>query len=238
MMRQIATRPLVLAMAATLSMSACAAEDSEPPPTAPTGPAPDLVETALKVPGFADFLAVDGDTVWVTNDGRVEQWSPAGKRASTAVPRPCGTMAIAEGSLWVANCEGGEVWRINLATAAVEAKIATGLANPKGETNVIAGAGAVWVPSDAAGKVARIDPATNAIVATVTVTPDTWYLAFGFDSVWAVSSEGFSKSILPPTPSPDRPTWVRHRASLQQAKARCGCRNRVTVQSPRLILSA
>ena len=82
------------------------------------------------------------------------------------------------------------MWRINLKTAAVEAKIATGLANPKGETNVIAAAGSVWVPSDPQGRVARIDPATNAILATIAVAPETWYLAAGFDAVWAVSSEG------------------------------------------------
>lgn len=189
MMRQAAARPLALAIAAALAATACAAKDNEPP-TAPTSPAPALTENALKVPGFADFLAVDGETVWVTNDGRVEQWSPTGKLASTPVPRPCGTMAIAAGSLWVANCTDGEVWRINLATAQVEAKIATGLANPKGETNVVAGAGAVWVPSDPTGKVARIDPATNAITATVSVVPETWYLAYGFDALWAVSSAG------------------------------------------------
>ncbi|TAD78928.1 MAG: YncE family protein [Sphingomonadales bacterium] len=189
MIRTAACRPLAIVIAAALATASCAAEESEPPQDA-VGPAPDLVENALKVPGFADFLAVDGDAVWVTNDGRVEKWSPTGLIASTPVPRPCGTMAIAAGSLWVANCKGAEVWRINLATAAVEAKIATGLANHKGETNVVAGAGAVWVPSDAAGKVARIDPATNAIVATVSVTPETWYLAYGFDAVWAVSSEG------------------------------------------------
>lgn len=188
MIRKAAARPLALALAAALTTSACA-DDAEPP-AAPTGPAPDLVENALKVPGFADFLAVDGDTVWVTNDGRVEQWSPEGKRASTPVPRPCGTMTIAAGALWVANCEDGEVWRINLATAALEAKIATGLANPKGETNVVAGAGAVWVPSDKSGQIARIDPATNAVAATISVAPETWYLAYGFDALWAVSSEG------------------------------------------------
>ena len=188
MIRTTMIHPLTSLIAAAL-VAACAAEQAAPPPDA-TGPAPDLVENALKVPGFADFLAVDGETVWVTNDGRVEQWSPQGKRANTAVPRPCGTMAIAAGSLWVANCTGGEVWRINLKTAAVEAKIATGLANAKGETNVVAGAGAVWVPSDAAGKVARIDPAANAVTATITVAAQTWYLAYGFDALWAVSSEG------------------------------------------------
>jgi virginiamycin B lyase len=182
-------RKAATTLIATTILTACGAE-AGPPPDDATGPVPDLVEDALKVPGFADFLAVDGDTVWVTNDGRVEQWSPSGKRASTPVPRPCGTMAIAEGSLWVANCKGAEVWRINLATAAVEAKIATGLANSDGETNVVAGAGSVWVPSDAEGTVSRIDPATNTVIAKVKVTPETWYLAYGFDALWAVSSEG------------------------------------------------
>ncbi len=189
MKRKPPARPALIAIAAMLGAASCSA-DSGPPPDDAVGPVPNLTENAMKVPGFADFIAIDGDTAWVTNDGRVEQWSATGKRAATEVPRPCGTMAIAAGSLWVANCKGGEVWRINLATAKVEAKIATGLANPKGETNVIAGAGSVWVPSDAAGKVARIDPATNAIVATVSVVPETWYLAYGFDAVWAVSSEG------------------------------------------------
>lgn len=185
-------KPLVRSLAAVIaaSLATAAFTDDNPPPKDASGPVPDLAENAMKVPGFADFLAVDGDAVWVTNDGRVEKWSPAGLQATTDVPRPCGTMAIAAGSLWVANCTGGEVWRINLATAEVEAKIATGLANPKGETNVVAGAGSVWVPSDPAGKLARIDPATNTVTAAVSVVPETWYLAFGFDALWAVSSEG------------------------------------------------
>jgi DNA-binding beta-propeller fold protein YncE len=181
-----AARPLTIIMASAALASCAAAE--EPPPA--EGPPVDLAEKAMEVPGFADFLAVDGDTVWVTNDGRVEQWSTTGKLASFAVPRPCGTMAIAEGSLWVANCKGAEIYRINLDTATLEAKVASGLANPKGETNVVAGAGSVWVASDPAGAVARIDPATNAVIATIPVAPETWYLAYGFDAVWAVSSDG------------------------------------------------
>lgn len=190
-------RTAATALFAATLVTACAGEQDSSADE-PAWTEQDLVEDALKVPGFADFLAIDGNTVWVTNDGRVEQWSPAGLRASAAVPRPCGTMAIAAGALWVANCESGEVWRINLATAAVEAKIATGLANPKGETNVVTGAGSVWVPSDAAGKVARIDPATNAVIATISVTPETWYLAYGFDALWAVSSAGRTLERIDP----------------------------------------
>ncbi|WP_417620592.1 YncE family protein [Parasphingorhabdus sp.] len=146
-------------------------------------------EQALDVPGFADFLAVDGDTVWTTNDGRVEQWSTDGKLASVAIPRPCGTMAVASDSLWVANCEGGNLYRINIETAEVDKIIPTGIANPKGETNVVAGAGSIWVPSDADGKISRIDPETNAVVAAIDVVPGTFFLAFGYDALWAVSSD-------------------------------------------------
>ena len=38
-------------------------------------------ETVIEVPGNADFLAIDGTTVWATNKGRVERWSKAGKLA-------------------------------------------------------------------------------------------------------------------------------------------------------------
>lgn len=148
-----------------------------------------FTEKSLDVPGFADFLAVDGETVWTTNDGRVEQWSTEEKLASVTIPRPCGTMAVASKSLWVANCEDANLYRINMETAEIEKIIPTGIANPKGETNVVAGAGSIWVPSDTEGKIARIDPETNTVIATVDVVPGTFFLAFGYDALWAVSSD-------------------------------------------------
>ena len=148
-----------------------------------------LEETALEAPGFVDFLAVDGDGVWVTNRGRVEFWTVQGKQAEVSIPRPCGTMAVLDGTLWVANCERRNLYRVDMAKAQVEAIIETGIANPDGETNVIAGAGSIWVPSKTAGRIARIDPATNRVVAEIEVVPGTFFLAFGFDRLWAVSSE-------------------------------------------------
>lgn len=165
--------------------------------SAPPGPGT-LTEHTLSVPGFADFLAVDGKTVWATNDGRVEQWSTRGKLASVAVPRPCGAMAVAFGSLWVADCKGDDLYRIDLKTARVQSIIATHIANPKGELNVVAGAGSIWVPSQAAGQIARIDPATNAVIATIGVDPNSFYLAFGFGSLWAVSSTEQSLQRIDP----------------------------------------
>jgi glutamine cyclotransferase len=156
-----------------------------------------LTEKELSVPGFADFLAVDGETVWATNTGRVEQWSTEGKLASVEMPHPCGTMAMAFGSLWVANCKGGEVYRIDPRAAAVVTTIPVGL-GPRGELNVVAGAGYIWAPNETAGMIAKIDPATNAVVATIEVAPSTSYLAFGFDALWAVSGKGSSLQRIDP----------------------------------------
>ena len=165
--------------------------------TSAPSPASEMTEQVFDVPGFADFLAVDGDTVWTTNDGRVEQWSTKGKLASVEVPRPCGAMTMAFGSLWVANCKGGEVYRIDPKTAQVLAKIPAGM-GPSGELNVVAGAGSIWAPDQTAGKISRIDPATNTVMASIDVAPSTSYLAFGFDALWAVSGKGQSLQRIDP----------------------------------------
>ncbi|MBO9604137.1 MAG: YncE family protein [Novosphingobium sp.] len=159
--------------------------------------AEELTEQAQTVPGFADFLAVDGSTVWATNAGRVEQWSTAGKLASVDIPHPCGAMAVAYGSLWVGNCKGGEVYRIDSKAATVVATIPAGI-GPSGEMNVVAGAGSIWAPDQAAAKVNRIDPATNTVIASVDVTPGTSYMAFGFDALWTVSLKGQSLQRIDP----------------------------------------
>ncbi len=169
-----------------LFIAACS--PSSPQPPEPTGPMK-FAEKVVEVPGFVDFLTIDNDTVWATNRGRVEQWSTQGLQTMVDIPKPCGTMALLEGSLWVANCEGANLYRVDIETGEIQAIIATGIANPRGETNVVSGAGAIWVPSDATGKISRIDPATNEVVATIDVVPGTFFLAFGFDALWAVSSD-------------------------------------------------
>ncbi|OYW44796.1 MAG: hypothetical protein B7Z08_02220 [Sphingomonadales bacterium 32-68-7] len=161
------------------------------------GQALPLSEKSIDVPGFADFLVVDGDTVWTTNDGRVEQWAVGGKRASVAVPRPCGTMALASGSLWVANCKDGDIYRIDPRTSEVLAKIPAGV-GPSGELNVVAGAGSIWAPSETTGKIARIDPAMNAVVGIIDVAAGTSYLSFGFDALWAASGKSETLQRIDP----------------------------------------
>lgn len=146
-------------------------------------------EQVIDVPGYLDFLVVDGDGVWGTNKGSVELWTRAGKQAEVAVSGPCGAMAIWAGSLWVANCKESNLYRIDVASGRVVARIATGIAAPDGELNVVAGADAIWIASDRKGEVARVDPNTDSVTAHVIVAPGTAYLAWGMGKVWAVSSE-------------------------------------------------
>ncbi|MEM9310558.1 MAG: YncE family protein [Pseudomonadota bacterium] len=180
------------ALSLVSTLFAVAACVSEPPPPDPGKLAFD--EQVIKVPGFVDFLVIDGDNVWATNatsreEGMVEKWSTQGKVASVEMPRPCGTMALAEGFIWQASCPELKVYKINAETAEIEAILDTGLAEPRGETNVVAGAGSVWVPTDAEGKISRIDPKTDEIITEIEVVPGTFFLAFGEGALWAVASE-------------------------------------------------
>lgn len=146
-------------------------------------------EQIIQVPGFADFLAPDGDAVWATNRGKVEKWSRTrGKLAEVAIPKPCGAMVISAGSLWVIDCAGGTLNRIDLRTARLVATIPTGIPKlDKFELQLAAGAGAIWIATSEKGIVSRVDPATNTVAATVSVDPETSYLTYGFGAVWAVS---------------------------------------------------
>ena len=155
-------------------------------------------EQVIAVPGFADFLAVDGDGVWATNKGRVERWTRDGLTATVPMAHPCGAMALMRDALWVADCDTHTLNRVDARAGTVAAAIPTGVANPAGELNVVAGAGSIWIASDAKGVLARVDPAADKVIATIAVAPGTSYLAFGFDAVWAVSLAGRTVQRIDP----------------------------------------
>lgn len=188
--------------AASLALAGCA---TRPPPST-------LAPQSLAVPGYGDFLAVDGDAVWLTNQGRVERWTAQGLSRQVPIASPCGGMAIAKAALWVADCTHGAIARVDTRTGRIEAEVATGVANPDGELNVVAGGGSIWVPSDASGVISRIDPATNQVVATVRTDPGAWYLAYGLGALWAASS--VAQSLERIDPATNRVVW---RTSLGKA---------------------
>lgn len=144
----------------------------------------------IVLPGSADFLVADGSAVWITNRGRIEKLdvdhdAPV---ASVPVPSPCGVMAQGFRSIWVANCRDASIYRVDTRTMAVVAIIPTGLADPRGELSLAAGAGSVWALTDRAGVLSRIDPATNQVTARITVAPNSYAAAFGFGSVWVTNT--------------------------------------------------
>lgn len=144
----------------------------------------------LSIPGYADFLVSDGLAVWATNEGRVEklQHDRGGAVATVPMATPCGAMAVAFKSLWVASCGDSSVYRIDLAKHMITARIHTGLADPTGELSLAAGAGSVWVLSDAKGELSRIDPSKNQVTARIAVQPYSFAAAFAFGSVWITTT--------------------------------------------------
>jgi DNA-binding beta-propeller fold protein YncE len=176
---------LVLAVGSCLTVAGPGSAQDEVTPIAKRALA------TLQIPGYADFLAADGNTVWTTNEGRVERLrhDRSVPVASVPVSEPCGAMTVAFDALWVANCRDSSVYRIDRKAGKVVAVIHSGLADPSGELSLAAGAGSVWVLSDKSGVLSRIDSRTNRVVARIAVAPFSYTAAFGFGAVW-ISNTG------------------------------------------------
>jgi len=169
-----------------LPWSGVAAQDS-----ARLRPIADRPTVTLQVKGFADFLAIDGDFAWVTNQERVERLAPNDGTpvASVSMGEPCGAMAVDFGALWVVDCKSKALVRVSLATQKVIAEIPTGVGDPTGELSVATGAGSVWLLTDSLGVLSRIDPQTNTVIARIPVQAHSYAAVFGFGSVW-ISTTG------------------------------------------------
>lgn len=150
----------------------------------------DCAIARLTIPGYVDFLAVDGRDVWATNVDRVEklQVNEPLPVATILVPGPCGGMIVSDGSLWVASCKELSVYRLDLESGEVAAIIPTGLGDADGELSLAAGAGSVWVLSSAEGVLSRIDEERNEVVASIRVLPNSYCADFAFGSVWITNS--------------------------------------------------
>lgn len=144
----------------------------------------------INLDGYPDFIAVDGNDVWITNRKKIEKVSANSTKPvlSVEVPEPCGAPVVGFGSLWVANCSDKCIYRINRTTGEVIAKIRTGLANKFGELSLAVGAGSVWVLSDSAGILTRINPIKNQIQKRIKVQPLSYCVAFGYDAVWVTNT--------------------------------------------------
>ncbi|MGE5106539.1 MAG: hypothetical protein ACM3H8_03275 [Sphingobacteriales bacterium] len=150
--------------------------------------------------GFPDFLAADGNDMWVLNKNKVEKLSANNQkpRLTVNIPGACGAMLVGFNSLWVASCKKQSVYRINKNSGKIMAVVKCGIADLSGEISLAAGDGSVWILSDKQGILTRISPQTNTIEAQIPVLPDSYCAVFGFNAVWVSNTNNNSVQRIDP----------------------------------------
>ena len=152
------------------------------------------------VKGGPDWLAVTEDSVW-TNSMRTDMIFRMDAYsdkvvATVGISRPCSGFAIGAGTLWSPSCGDKAIYRVDLKTNQIVAKVPVGPANNEG--GIAFGAGSAWMPSDPKGVVSRIDPATNKVIAQIQVPPDSFTAVFNFGLVWVSSTGKSVVSVISP----------------------------------------
>ena len=150
--------------------------------------------------GAPDFLAADGDDVWVINSDRVEKLSVKSKKPilSVSIPDACGALIIGFNSLWVASCKERSLYRIDNKTGKILSKILCGVADLKGEISLAIGDSSLWILSDSAGILTRINPKTNTIQAKIAVSANSFCAVYGYNSVWITNTASNSVQRIDP----------------------------------------
>ncbi len=146
--------------------------------------------SVIKLPGSPDFLAPDGDDVWMLNIDRVEKLSVKSHTPVLMVPVPgaCGAMIVGFNSLWVASCEKQAIYRLDHATGKILSIIPCGISDHDGEIMLAIGDHSLWVLSDSTGVLTRINERTNKIETTIAVLPHSHCAVFDFNSVWITNT--------------------------------------------------
>lgn len=163
----------------------------------------DIAEESMRtidLAGYPDFLAADGEDVWVTNRDTLQKLSVDRKEPVVEAHAPglCGAPVVAFGSVWAMSCTERSLMRFDHLSGKLTARIPCGVADPYGEFSLAAGMEAVWVLSDSTGVLSRIDPNTNRIVAEVEVKANSFCAAFGLDAVWITNTRDGSVQRINP----------------------------------------
>jgi streptogramin lyase len=98
------------------------------------------------------------------------------------VRKPCGGMASAFGSLWVAACGDGSLLRIDPKTSKIVATISSGAVNTSG--SLASTEDSIWMLTDLKTTLSRIDPDQNAAVGEFRVPAGCESLTSGEKALW------------------------------------------------------
>jgi virginiamycin B lyase len=152
------------------------------------------------LPGSPDFLAPDGDDIWVLNIDRVEKLSLNQQKPILTVPVPgaCGAMIVGFNSLWVASCSEQAIYRLDTKTGKILSVIPCGISDRDGEIMLAVGDNSLWVLSDSTGVLTRISAKTNKIQTTIAVLPNSYCAVFGFNALWITNTTSNSVQRIDP----------------------------------------
>jgi YVTN family beta-propeller protein len=136
----------------------------------------------------ATDVAVGEGSVWVTGDvlnPTLWRIDPGGTRRTVAIALPFGpdAVAVAEGTVWVANQLDDSVTRVDARSGRVSPTIDVG----HEPVALAASDGVVWVANRLDGTVSRIDARTNQVTATVAVGDAAEDVAVGAGAVWVAT---------------------------------------------------
>jgi YVTN family beta-propeller protein len=178
---------------------------------------------------FEDTIAVDGQTVWVSDPGTLSKIKAASARVAahyqvgSAVNTPAG-LAIADQSIWVLDNDG--LYRVDPGSGAVIAQIQAG-AIP---TALAIGPEAIWVVSRPGyiyqagppkqighATLTRIDPSSNTVNSTIQLPGSPTGVAVGEHYVWI--SDDSNQTILKVNPRTNRITNTIHLGSRPEGIA-------------------
>ena len=152
------------------------------------------------IKGGPDWLAMTEDSVWTNSRGTdmIFRMEAKTDRVIATVPirKPCSGFAVAAGTLWAPSCEDSAIYRVDLESNKIVAKLSVGPANNEG--GIAFGAGSAWIPSDPKGVVSRVDPATNKVIAEISVPPDSFTAVYGYNLVWVSSTAKSVVSVIHP----------------------------------------
>jgi YVTN family beta-propeller protein len=136
----------------------------------------------------ATDVAVGEGSVWVTGDvlnPTLWRIDPERRRRTTAIALPFGpdAVAVAEGTVWVANQLDDSVTRVDARSGRVGPTIDVG----HEPVALAASKGLVWVANRLDGTVSRINAKTNQVAATVAVGDAAEDVAVGAGAVWVAT---------------------------------------------------
>ena len=121
----------------------------------------------------------------------------------TGLGKPCGGVVSAFGSLWIPDCGGGKVDRVDLKTHKLIGQIQLGVA--PGEPVIAATGDSIWLLADDKTTLLRIDPDQSQVVSELRLPAGCTALAFGENALWiACPLENLVLRVDPQTNLVDR----------------------------------